>query len=225
MSDVVEFTKLDLKDAANWGDEEDKLMKAFVEFVLKFSKHCAPTETLVAAMKNAQKDAFESNKKQERDNDFPCMFEYLSKSDIAWSIQCVDSNHIGWIHKRCDPGNKALKYAANASVSQKHDGKYTSGDDIVEESGEGIKLYEGLLGWVQETLMVPSAGFTKVRKYCNARAKELNILQPMKESQYKTNKRSYDELVESGAKAPKLVFSRRDLVPGMDSRLTNYAEI
>ena len=38
-------------------------------------------------------------------------------------------------------------------------------------------------------------------------------------------KRKLDEMIAEGATAPKFSFAKRDYVPGMDARMSNYAEV
>ena len=71
--------------------------------------------------------------------------------------------------------------------------------------------------------LLKSENFNKVRVMCNKRAKELNMLREVKIAN--TKKRKWKELEDEGVTAPKLVFSQRDVVAGMDEGLTNYAEI
>lgn len=211
MSKIFELMKLNLDEMDTWNEEQNKMMDMFVSFVHKYTKHLAPKDVLHSAMRNAQKAAFEADPTKEKANKFECILDFMTDSDIAWSIWAVDNGHNGWIEKKMDPDNMSLKYSSKSKSS-------AADYDPVE----GNALYDSLLKWVNEKLFA-SEKYPDIQVRMNETARKLGFFSELK-SKNAQKKEKRAELIKKGVTAPKVAAGRR-VVPGMDGRITNVAAI
>ena len=64
--------------------KDKDLLKSIVSFLLQYALHAAPKDETFTTVKAGQIAFYDEDPEKEIANGFPCLLEYLTKSDMAW---------------------------------------------------------------------------------------------------------------------------------------------
>ena len=193
--------------------DEDEL-EFLCRFLIDFSFHAAPRESTLTLLKNGQVDAYRENKTEEINNNFKCHAEYLTRSDIAWTMWQYINSYPDFVYKK----QKIDKKSKHMCKS-----RYTS-DGVnrfqPDEDSEGMRVYKKIKKFVGE-LMRHREWTLEIRRTCNKIAKKNGLLPTWTEDVGPKSKRPVVQDSEEPEEAPTFDFDETDLqalpaLPGME---------
>ena len=148
--------------------DDEETLKIIVSFLLQFALFAAPKDQTFTKVKADQVNTYDEDPAKEIANEFTCLIEFLTKSDMAW---CT------WQYYNSVPDWDAKK---NQGVTGKHTLKSRfTGDKHCryqpEENSEGMKLYKRMMSWYSD--FKAHQGFTtKAQRLCNELAKKYKLI-------------------------------------------------
>jgi hypothetical protein len=175
--------------------EKDAMADAYINFMLKYGKFCAPKSNLEGYMKVAQINTYQQDPDKEEDGDFTAGFEWLTKIDQVYPIWMFMNSEDDWKTKRENPHDKSVSYACKtkwtSNMSSRRDGDQ---DEAVSE--DGITMWNKISTFIKELLKSPHV--PALRKLYNKRAEEMEILPTLKEFKNRKHQRRMETKEANG---------------------------
>ena len=184
---------LKLMDDAN----KQHVVESFVKFIHLYARHSAPKDESkkflddMHCRRKRHLDAHEGEadgSADEIDSDVynhPCLLDFLSASDLAYTLWQYFNSHKDWKRK-----HEAKGTADEESVRYETKTKYTSdkrGNGVTEE---GVLVYELLLKFSRDLKSQPKCGmverrqlYNRLRILCNKKALQIGVMSAPKEEE------------------------------------------
>jgi hypothetical protein len=146
-------------------------------FVLKYGQCAANRDQLLKNVTKDQKDAFCKDPETEKKNEFRCVADYLTKTDLGWTAwQFVNSYH-DWT-KKMGTMSRSVKFSCGTEfTSGCGDGRKRGGHCA---SPEGMEFYKKLVAFFGD--LKTDSKYNLFWRICNAKSKSFGLLRELKEN-------------------------------------------
>lgn len=149
-----------------YNDEE--FLTNIITFLLQFALHAAPKDETFSSVKAGQIAFYDEDPTKEIENGFPCLIEYLTKSDMGWCSWQYYNSVPDWEAKKVN-GLFARHTLKSRFTGNKH-ARFQP-----EENSEGMNLYNKMTRWYGE-FKAHEDFLTKARPMCNKLSKEMKLI-------------------------------------------------
>ena len=145
---------------------EEENLEFLCRFMIEYSFHAAPRKHTLTFLKNGKVDAYCEDKSEEIKNNFKWDAEYLSRSDIAWTIWQFINAHPDFVLKKDRRVDKKAKHVCKTKFTSDGVNRFQP-----DEDSEGMQLYHKIMEFVKK-LMKHREWTWNICQRCNVFAKK-----------------------------------------------------
>jgi len=164
------------------------LKSQLCHFILTYGRCAANRDHLLKLIKKEQRNCYINDPEVEKKNAFPCMADFLTKSDLAFVRYQFDNCEPDWIKKRDAPENRNVQFSCNTNYSSGNRGGRRHGGSVTTE--KGMEVYNKAMKFFVDLKKDPN--YDTFQRFCNSRAKAYGIL-----PRWETTVPKDDELADS----------------------------
>ena len=146
-------------------------------FVLKYGRCAANRDQLLKDVMKDQKDAFCRDPEAEKKNEFRCVADYLTKTDLGWTAWQFVNSYQDWT-KKMGTMSRSVKYSCGTKFTSGRGGGRKRGGHCA--SPEGMEFYEKLVAFFGN--LKTDSNYHLFQRICNAKSKYFGLLRELKDN-------------------------------------------
>ena len=161
------------------GDPKNSSVEMVILFILNYSRHAAPKETVkMNVLKSQEKKKIELGRSPDAANESSmaeCHLDFLTSSDVAYTLWQFFNSHEDWTSKLKGEEKGDNRYKCNTRFTKERS-KFAEGD----ANSEGMKLYKQCHDWAKKLKNLEKEDMETFRYTMNSTAVDLGLLKGFK---------------------------------------------